>query len=391
MRLNKTQFQQTETAILHAFDRDALRRMLRRQLDEDLDVVAGDDELATVVFNLVTWAERNGRVSELIAGALAENPNNAGLKQLTADYRRWESAAQQESDPALSPGQSAPRRSLHGWLLAGAGMAAVVLVVAALSAANIIQWPWSVPVMPPLPPGIDTATGQTGEQVAQTPGQAPPGKEPATSPANTATVAPTPTPAGQRPVVVSQTHTPRTPTAADMLTIQGAANDADGNLADLRIIFDGAGIALCNDPASPCAGTVNLAGLPSGAHSYQVVACDYDGLCSNNPAVAVQVEPAPLRIYAAEFGGGSMEIAISDEGGTTTCLDIELWLSAGDVFRNGKTLFMYLKGEDGSYTPLPRPHEYVVLLENDSYFTPKFAAKIADVQANCPYISVPSE
>ena len=105
----------------------------------------------------------------------------------------------------------------------------------------------------------------------------------------------------------------------------------------------------------------------------------------------MQVEPAPLRIYAAEFGGGSMEIAISDEGGMTTCLDIESWLSAGDVFRNGRTLFMYLKGDDGSYTPLPRPHEYVVLLENDSYFTPKFAAKIADLQANCPYIPVPTE
>lgn len=280
---------------------------------------------------------------------------------------------------------------MQGWLLAGAGMAVVVLVVVALSAANIIQWPWSAPVMPPLPSGIDASTGQTGEQVAQSPEQAPPGKEPTAAPTSTATAAPTPQPVGQRPVVVSQTHSPRTPTTADMLTIQSAANDADGNLANLRILFDGADIALCNDPASPCAGTVDLAGLPSGAHSYQVVACDYDGLCSNNPAVSVRVEPAPLRIYAAEFGGGSMEIAISDEGGTTTCLDIELWLSAGDKFRNGKTLFMYLKGEDGSYTPLPRPHEYVVLLENDSYFTPKFAVRIADLQANCPYISVPTE
>jgi hypothetical protein len=33
----------------------------------------------------------------------------------------------------------------------------------------------------------------------------------------------------------------------------------------------------------------------------------------------------------------------------------------------------------------------VVLLENDSYFTPKFAVRIADLQANCPYIPVPTE
>ena len=191
--------------------------------------------------------------------------------------------------------------------------------------------------------------------------------------------------------MVSQSHNPRPPTAADILTIQGAANDADGNLANLRIIFDGADIALCNDPATPCEGTVDLAGLPSGTHTYQVIACDYDGLCSNNAAVTVRVEPAPLRIYAAEFGGGSMEIAISDKDGMTTCLDIESWLSAGDAFRNGRTLLMYLKGEDGNYTPLPRPNEYVVLLENDSYFTPKIAVRIADLQANCPYIPVPTE
>ena len=55
MRLNKAQVQQTEAAILHAFDRDALRRMLRRQLDEDLDVVAGGDRPAAVGFNPGPW------------------------------------------------------------------------------------------------------------------------------------------------------------------------------------------------------------------------------------------------------------------------------------------------------------------------------------------------
>jgi hypothetical protein len=277
MRLNKAQFQQTEAALLHAFDRDALRMMLRRQLDEDLDVVAGDDELATVVFNLVTWAERNSRVNELIAGALAENPNNAGLKTLAADYRRWASAQQQEPPRAPPHGQPSSRRSTQGWLFSMLGVVAVAVIVVLMIANGGIPWPSSA-----------------------TP---PPVSEPTDAPKPEPTDTPLPEPVGQRPVVVSQTHSPRTPTTADILTIQGAANDIDGNLANLRIVFDGVDIALCNDPASFCEGTVDLSGQPSGAHTYQVIACDYDGLCSNNPAVSVRVEPAPLRIYAAEFGG----------------------------------------------------------------------------------------
>ncbi|MBP8293595.1 MAG: SH3 domain-containing protein, partial [Caldilineaceae bacterium] len=196
MRLNKAQFQQTEAAILHAFDRDALRRMLRRQLDEDLDVVAGDDELATVVFNLVTWAERNSRVSELIAGALAENSNNAGLKQLATDYRRWEAAPQsQQPAPAPPPVQQqptpvhqtpappSPRRSVPGWILGLAGIVVVALITVLLVTNGGIPWSGSATSTPPtvsdagsaqqpepidIPSSTSTPTPTTSEQNEET-------------------------------------------------------------------------------------------------------------------------------------------------------------------------------------------------------------------------------
>lgn len=390
MRLDKVQFQQTKEAILRAFGRDDLRKMLRLQLDEDLDRVAGDDDLDTVVFDLITWAEQNGRLGDLIAGALAAKPNNTALQQLAADYARWQQAVLNAEPapptPVPTPPTPAPSRSsAQGWLLGLVGIVVVVVLAIVMVTNGVIPWPATVTGTPP--PKTDTGGSTDGN--ANSPATATPTSEPTRTP----TPEPTdpPTAVNHRPVIVNQSHSPRTPTTASTLTLQGEANDADGNLANVRIVLDGTDIALCNDPATPCAAVVDLAGYATGAHTYQIIACDYDGLCSNNRSVTFQLEPAPLRIYDAEWGGGSMEIAISDNGGTTTCLDIELWLSTGDTFRNGRTLFMYTKEADGSYTPLPRPHEYVVLLENDSWFTPKLAIRIADLQANCPYIAVPTE
>ena len=213
MRLNKAQFQQTEAAILHAFDRDALRRMLRRQLDEDLDVVAGDDELATVVFNLVTWAERNSRVSELIAGALAENPNNAELKQLAADYRRWEAAPQsQQPAPAPPPVQQPtpvyqtpvpppPRRSVPGWILGLAGIVVVALITVLLVTNGGIPWSGSATSTPPTV--SDAGSAQE--------------TEPADIPSNTSTPSPTASERNEETATAnsSGTATPKDTPAAD--------------------------------------------------------------------------------------------------------------------------------------------------------------------------------
>ena len=66
-------------SLLDAYDEGSLRQMVRFQLDEHLDLIAGGGNLAQVVFNLIAWAERTGRIAELIVKAQAYNPGNARL------------------------------------------------------------------------------------------------------------------------------------------------------------------------------------------------------------------------------------------------------------------------------------------------------------------------
>lgn len=112
MQLTSDQVRQIQQALLHAFDRDGLRMLLRLQLNEDLDAVAGDDNLNTVVFNLVAWAEREGRVGELIAGAAAANPGNAQIQQLVHDSQGWAAAAAPRVVPATAPLSAPPSAPL---------------------------------------------------------------------------------------------------------------------------------------------------------------------------------------------------------------------------------------------------------------------------------------
>lgn len=66
--------------------RDALRMLLRLELDENLEEVAGGENQSVAVFNLVTWAERSGRIDELIAAARRRMPGNEALQQLGAAW-----------------------------------------------------------------------------------------------------------------------------------------------------------------------------------------------------------------------------------------------------------------------------------------------------------------
>ena len=79
LRLSGPQVQELMASLLDAYDEGSLRQMVRFQLDEHLDLIAGGGNLAQVVFNLIAWAERTGRTAELIAKAQAYNPGNARL------------------------------------------------------------------------------------------------------------------------------------------------------------------------------------------------------------------------------------------------------------------------------------------------------------------------
>ena len=79
LRLSGPQVQELLASLLDAYDEGSLRQMVRFQLDEHVDLIAGGGNLAQVVFNLIAWAERTGRAAELIAKAQAFNPGNARL------------------------------------------------------------------------------------------------------------------------------------------------------------------------------------------------------------------------------------------------------------------------------------------------------------------------
>lgn len=109
MRLSGKQLQQIQEALLDAYSSvDELRMLARFELSENLNAVAGGDNLRVVVFNLLTWAEQHGRMAELLAGACRERPGNALLAQVQADARQWFAAlpGQKPNQPSLA--QTAP-------------------------------------------------------------------------------------------------------------------------------------------------------------------------------------------------------------------------------------------------------------------------------------------
>lgn len=85
MTLTGSQIAQLLDALLDAYPRrDDLRVMVRVELGEHLDAIAGGDTLRAVAFNLIEWAQRTGRTDELIAGARRGNPGSPALQTVVA-------------------------------------------------------------------------------------------------------------------------------------------------------------------------------------------------------------------------------------------------------------------------------------------------------------------
>ncbi len=84
-------------ALLAAFDRAGFEQLTRFHLNEDFEEIAGGSNLRQMAFGLVEWATSHGRLPDLVAGALAENPGNAELQAFSQDI--WARAL--ASDPAV--------------------------------------------------------------------------------------------------------------------------------------------------------------------------------------------------------------------------------------------------------------------------------------------------
>lgn len=84
--------------------------LVRIELGENLEAIATGRNLREIVFDLVTWAETNGRVDDLLKGAQRQNPGNRDLVEFmqtwqpdqlpASDSASSDSAVKEPPDPA---------------------------------------------------------------------------------------------------------------------------------------------------------------------------------------------------------------------------------------------------------------------------------------------------
>ena len=83
MALTGPELNQIQHALLSAFpSQSSLGQMIRFGMNENLGVIASGSNLGDVVFSLITWAEAQGRLDELVAAARRFVPGNPDLKAL---------------------------------------------------------------------------------------------------------------------------------------------------------------------------------------------------------------------------------------------------------------------------------------------------------------------
>jgi tetratricopeptide (TPR) repeat protein len=98
--LSGDHIQRLQDALLDAYDFDGLRRMVRTQLDEDLEriVAVPGRTLTDIVYDLIRHYAAEAGVLRLLSAARAENPTNPRLAEVAAEF------AGIEFDPLPLPG-----------------------------------------------------------------------------------------------------------------------------------------------------------------------------------------------------------------------------------------------------------------------------------------------
>lgn len=84
--LNAHQFQQLWNALLDAYDKNSLARMLKFRLDIRLDHIVSEDSFQDLVFELIGVAEMEGWTADLISAAGESNPRNAALLAFSQQF-----------------------------------------------------------------------------------------------------------------------------------------------------------------------------------------------------------------------------------------------------------------------------------------------------------------
>ena len=82
---------QLSRALLNAFPtRSRLSRLLFYELDQNLEQITSHASLEEAVFQLIEWAEAEGRLNELVETARRQNPDNPSLREFNQQKRTRE-------------------------------------------------------------------------------------------------------------------------------------------------------------------------------------------------------------------------------------------------------------------------------------------------------------
>ncbi|MDY6896753.1 MAG: SUMF1/EgtB/PvdO family nonheme iron enzyme [Cyanobacteriota bacterium] len=82
MGLTGSERKKLRQAIINAYPSKAkLKMMVSDELEENLDAIAGGENLDEIVFNFIEWAESQGKIQRIIDAAIRTNPGNQQLRE----------------------------------------------------------------------------------------------------------------------------------------------------------------------------------------------------------------------------------------------------------------------------------------------------------------------
>lgn len=88
MNLSGEHLKDLQQALLAAYpQKNKLSQMIRFDMELNLSTIAGDEDLSTIVYQLIEWAEAYGKLDELIEKAYKSNPASPQLKNF---YAQWQ-------------------------------------------------------------------------------------------------------------------------------------------------------------------------------------------------------------------------------------------------------------------------------------------------------------
>jgi formylglycine-generating enzyme required for sulfatase activity len=119
MHLPGQDFARLQAAVVAALTRDELRRLLKVELDTNLEAITSDKGFEAQVFDVLLWLERHERLPAFAAGALAANPAN---EELAAACAAVYAAARPQKGRSPKRGAFAPEQAASGHLAAILGI-----------------------------------------------------------------------------------------------------------------------------------------------------------------------------------------------------------------------------------------------------------------------------